>query len=94
MAHLKLSIIALGLIIILIFLQYHLWFSSGGIQDLLKIKQMLVEQKNENEKLKKNNEMLLFQIRRLQNGRDEAETRARNDLGMIKKGEIFYQIVK
>lgn len=94
MSNLKWNAVALILMGILIFLQYRLWLSSDGIQDLVKIKQLLAEQKNENEQLKKSNEMLLFQIQRLQNNRDEAETRARNDFGMIKKGEKFYQIVQ
>ncbi len=94
MPSIRLSILAVLLLGILIFLQYHLWFESGGIRDLIKIKKQLTAQIQENEKLKKRNEELFFQIERLQNSDDAAESRARNELGMIKKGETFYQVVR
>jgi cell division protein FtsB len=88
------SWVAIGLGGILIFLQYQLWFEAGGVYDLMKLKKALAMQKSETEKLKIRNETLLFQIGRLQNSQDATETRARNELGMIKKGETFYHIVK
>ncbi len=78
----------------LLFLQFRLWFESGGIRDMLHLKRQLAVQTVDNERLKKRNEELLFQIQRLQNSRDAVESRARNELGMIKNGETFYQIVK
>lgn len=75
-------------------LQYRLWFKSGGIRDLYQLRKTIALQKNENEKLKRSNDELLFQITRLQKSQDAAESRARNELGMIKKGETFYQIVR
>ena len=93
MPSLRLSILAIVLLSILIFLQYHLWFEAGGIRDMMKIKKQLTAQIEESEKLKKRNEELFFQIERLQNSDDTAESRARNELGMIKKGETFYQVV-
>lgn len=77
-----------------VFLQYRLWFESGGIRDMVKYKKMLAEQAVENDKLRKRNEELLFQIQRIQNSQDAAESRARSELGMVKKGETFYQVVK
>jgi len=77
----------------LLFLQYRLWFESNGIHDMVKLKNVLAVQAQENDKLKKQNEELLFQIQRLQNSQEASESRARNELGMIKKNEKFYQIV-
>lgn len=90
----RLNILIAALILALILLQYRLWFEAGGIRDMLHLKKMLAAQAIENENLKKRNDELLFQIRRLQNSSDAVESRARNELGMIKKGETFYQIVK
>ena len=94
MSRLHWNILFATLTILLIFLQYRLWFESGGIRDMLRLRQTLALQTMENEKLKKRNEELLFQIQRLQNSKDATESRARNELGMIKKGEKFYQIIK
>ena len=78
----------------LIFLQYHLWFESGGIKDMVRLKKALVQQTQQNDVLRKQNEELVYQIQRLQNSQDAAESRARSELGMVKKGETFYQVVK
>jgi len=94
MSGLRLNILAAVLFAVLFFLQYRLWFESDGIRDMRQLKKTLAKQSEENEKLKKLNEDLLFQVQRLQNGKDAAESRARNELGMIKKDETFYQIVK
>lgn len=94
MSKLRLPLFAALLLGALIFLQYRLWFQAGGISDMMKLKQSLELQTVENDKLKKRNDELMFQIERLQNSKDAAESRARNELGMIKKDETFYQIVK
>jgi cell division protein FtsB len=86
----------LGAILIgaLVLLQYRLWFQSDGITDMIKLRQGLAQQAVENEKITKRNDELLFQIKQLQHSKDAAESRARSELGMIKKDETFYQIVK
>jgi len=88
------KLIVVLLLMLLAFLQFRLWFKEGGMRDTLKLKQVLAEQTLENEKLKKRNEELLFQVQRLQSSQDAIESRARDELGMIKKDETFYQIVK
>jgi cell division protein FtsB len=82
------------LVLMLLFLQYRLWFESGGIRDMWHLQKALTQQTLENERLKKHNDELLFQIRRLQNSQDAAESYARDELGMVKKDEKFYQIIK
>lgn len=94
MSRLKLYLLGAILIGALVLLQYRLWLESGGIKDMMKMKETLAQQAIENDKLKKRNDELLFQIQRLQYSKDAAESRARNELGMIKKDETFYQIVK
>lgn len=90
----RLYLLILCLIGMLAFLQYRLWFQSGGLRDYVRLKQAVNKQLSDNENSKKRNEDLLFQIQRLQNSKDAAESRARNELGMVKKDETFYQIVK
>lgn len=87
--------IVVGLLIgILAFFQYRLWFEPGGMRDLRQLKANLAQRIQENEQLKQQNDELLAQIKNLKNSKDAAESRARNELGMIKKDEMFYQIVK
>lgn len=94
MVSLRTSIILIVMTGLLVFLQYRLWFEDGGIRDMLKLRKMLDMQLVENGKLKQRNDELLFQIQRIQNSRDAAEARARGELGMVKKGETFYQVIK
>lgn len=94
MLSLRTSIILIVMTGALIFLQYRLWFQDGGIRDMLKLRKLLEMQLVENGKLKQRNDELLFQIQRIQNSRDATEARARGELGMVKKGETFYQVIK
>lgn len=93
MASLRNSITWLLLLAVLIFLQYHLWFESGGIGDMMRLKKALALQTSQNDVLRKENEELISQIKHIQNNQDAAEARARGELGMVKKGETFYQVV-
>ena len=90
----RMSLLVALLLGALLLLQYRLWFEPGGVRDLLHLKKMLGVQAMENDRLKQRNTELLLQIQRLQYSRDATESHARNELGMIKKGETFYQIVK
>lgn len=94
MSRLRFFILCAILIGALFFLQYRLWFESGGIREMNKFKEMLAQQAVENDKLKKRNEELLSQIQRLTSSDEAAEARARSELGMVKKDEKFYQIVR
>lgn len=88
--HLAIIILA-GL---LVFMQYRLWFQTGGIRDMIKLKRLLAVRTLENDKVKLTNQEIMFQIQQMQQDEGEAETRARSELGMIKKGETFYQIIQ
>lgn len=94
MRHLHATLTGIFLLVALVFLQYRLWFEQGGIKDMLRLKKALAVQAEENAQLQKRNDELLLQIRRLQKSGDAVEARARNELGMIKKDETFYQVIK
>lgn len=94
MSGLRLNILGIVLLALLLFLQYRLWFEPGGVVDWWQLKKKLALQSQEMQSLKKRNEALMFQIERLRNSQDAAESRARSELGMIKKDEEFYQLVR
>lgn len=90
----RFPILPLFLLVLLVFLQYRLWLEPGGILDMVHLKKQLVVEQTRNDKLKKRNQVLMLQVENLQKNQDAVELRARQELGMIKKGETFYQVVK
>lgn len=85
--------IALILIALLIGLQIKLWVGDGGMRDLRAIRARVAEQQAQNAKLKQRNDALHADVEDLKHGQDAAEARARSQLGLIKPGEVFYQVV-
>ncbi len=86
--------ILIALIALLLLFQYEFWFSNGGVFSIWKLKQEILQQQAVNQQLKARNDVLLADIQDLKRGNKAIEERARNDLGMVRKGETFYQVVK
>jgi cell division protein FtsB len=83
--------VLLGLVMVL---QYPLWFGNGGLLALWKLKQEITAQKVENARLRERNQALEAEVQDLKQGLASAEERARSELGMVKKGESFFQIIE
>ncbi len=83
----------LCLLLLTVFLQTKLWFGKDGLQDVKKMQQTISKQIEENKRLDEENQRLSAEVKGLKEGEDAIEERARSELGMIKKGEIFYQII-
>ena len=81
------------LVILLIGLQYKLWFGDGSLSEVVQLSRELDLQKEKLHLLEERNRILEAQVLDLQNGLDAYEEKARNDLGMIKKGETFIQLI-
>jgi cell division protein FtsB len=81
------------LILVLIGLQYKLWFGDGSLSEVVQLSQELEIQKQKLQELEQRNKILEAQVLDLQNGLDAFEEKARNDLGMIKQGETFIQLI-
>ena len=86
--------ITIILIILLVILQYALWLSPGGIAQIWHLKRDTAALMDENNRLAQRNAAVAADVLDLKQGNEAIEERARNDLGMIKKGETFYQTVK
>lgn len=86
--------VALILLIVLIALQVKLWTGHGGLRDVLRLEKSVAEQKAENEKLRARNAALQAEVENLKHGDEAIEERARSELGLIKPGETFYQVVE
>ncbi len=81
------------LILILFVLQYKLWFGDGSLSEVVQLSRELEIQKSKLRDLEARNRILEAQVLDLQNGLDAFEEKARNDLGMIKQGETFIQLI-
>lgn len=81
------------LIVLFLLLQYRLWLGTGGLVRLWQINQAVEQQLQENDQLEERNLALEAEVIDLKRGLEAVEERARSELGMIKKGETFVQIV-
>ena len=81
------------LLLLAIMLWAH-WFGVGGSNDL-KEKQFLYEQQlKKNKELQERNEILQAEVEDLRQGLEAIEERARSEMGMVKPGETFIQIIE
>jgi cell division protein FtsB len=85
--------LTLILLLLLLALQYKMWFGEGGYRDVQRLAERVEEQARENELLAQRNRELQAEVEDLRQGLEAVEERARSELGMIKEDEEFYQVV-
>lgn len=82
------------LIVLLLLLQYRLWVGEGSLAEVNNLKQEIAIQQQELKQLRQRNRALTAEVQDLKQGLSAIEGRARSELGMIRKGETFYQIIE
>lgn len=82
------------LVVLLGLLQYRLWVGDGSLAEVWDLYQQVETQKAENRQLRERNQALDAEVRDLKQGLQAIEERAREELGMIRDGETFYQIIE
>lgn len=82
------------LVVLLIYLQYTLWFGKGGIRDVRIMERTVAEQSAEIGALRERNQALAAEVLDLKQGMEAIEELARSEMGMIKDGELFFQLFK
>jgi cell division protein FtsB len=82
-----------GLVLLLMALQYRLWFGDGSLQEVWRLREEARSSRAELMQLHSRNQALAAEVADLKSGLDAIEERARADLGMIDKDETFYQFV-
>ncbi|GGY21915.1 cell division protein FtsB [Paludibacterium paludis] len=85
--------LTLTLVILITALQWPLWFGKGSWLRVWQLDKQLQEQRATNQKLIARNAALDAEVRDLKQGTDAMEERARNELGMIRNGEVFFQLL-
>ncbi|WOJ95387.1 cell division protein FtsB [Congregibacter brevis] len=85
--------ILLILLVLLGGLQYRLWWGEGGRLELLRLRQQAQDSQRENAILRERNEELARQVMDLKAGNTVLEQRAREELGLTREDEVYYQFV-
>ena len=80
-----------ALLTLLALLQYRLWFADGSLAERHRLEQQIEEQARINEALLRRNSVLEREVLELQSGSRGLEQRAREELGLIREGEVFYR---
>ena len=84
----------LVLITLLLVLQGQLWFGRGSLPDVIRLREVLKEQKQQNAAAQLANDRLSAELHDLKDGLEMVEERARSEIGMVKPNEVFVQIAK
>ncbi|MEJ2693388.1 MAG: cell division protein FtsB [Candidatus Thiodiazotropha sp.] len=81
------------LLLLLILLQYRLWVGPGSLAEVNNLQHEIDTLRQELVGLRERNRALQAEVDDLRSGRSAIEERARSELGMIKQGELFYQVI-
>lgn len=87
-------LITLSLAVLLLLIQYPLWLGKGGWLRVWDLDNQVIAAQKKNEELRARNAVLSSEVRDLREGTAAVEERARYELGMIRNGEIFVQILE
>jgi cell division protein FtsB len=82
------------LFIVFMVLQYRLWVGKGSLAEVSNLQQEITQLEGELVQLRERNRALQAEVDDLRSGISAIEERARSELGMIKQGEIFYQVIE
>lgn len=75
-------------------LQYPLWLGKGSWLRVWEVDRAAAQQKEINQKLKARNASLDAEVHDLKQGYEAIEERARSELGMVRRDEIFFQVLE
>lgn len=87
----KLLFIIFSVLLVLLFAR--LWVGQGSSPDIWYLEKQIEIQNESNDKQSEKNRQLEAEVTDLQSGDDAIEEYARDELGMIRKGEKFYHVI-
>lgn len=83
--------LTIALFVILLLLQIRLW---SEYREVGQLRAQVKEQAEFNRDLAERNAALAAEVESLRTGVEAIEERARTELGLVKPGEVFYQVVE
>ena len=91
---LKVKLVLAVFVVIVILLQYTLWAGKQNVIDLYRLNRQVDDVRNENNQFRSRNDQLHEDVIDIKSRLGAIESQARFDLGLIKPGETYYQIVR
>jgi cell division protein FtsB len=86
------KILAAVLVGLIVLIQIPLWLGKGGWLRAWQLEEVVEKEKGKNAQLERRNGGLAAEVKDLKTGTEAVEERARYELGMVKKDEIFFQV--
>jgi cell division protein FtsB len=84
-------LLGLALVTLIVLIQYPLWLGKGSWLRAAEIERQVSAQKAKNAELELRNAALAAEVKDLKTGTEAIEERARQELGMVRSDEVFYQ---
>lgn len=82
------------LLVIFLTLAYRFWLGPDSLVQVVKLRRTLQHQDVELATLKQRNQLIIDQINNLKASPLAIEEQARYELGMVRRGETYYQVVE
>ena len=82
------------LLVLLVWLQYPLWLGPGNWRQVWHLREQLEQQNALDNRLAVRNEAMQAEVQDLKQGLAAVEERARMELGMVRKDEVYFQILE
>tara|TARA_X000000368_G_C22748052_1_gene587054 strand:+ start:437 stop:706 length:270 start_codon:yes stop_codon:yes gene_type:complete len=82
------------LVLSLTFLVYKFFKGDSSYPSYVNLQEEILKLQEENSRLEENIDIIKAKIKNLKEGKNVIEEKARNELGLTKEKETFYQIIK
>ena len=86
--------IIIVLVVLVLALQVRLWVGEGGVREVMSLQREVRRLEQEIERMTQRNQALRAEVDNLKSGLDAIEERARSELGMLREGETFFQVIE
>ena len=87
--------VLLGVLLLLFVpLQYAIWAGKNNVFDLFALNSTLNELTEQNKKLRERNDQIHAEVIDIKSRLSAIEAHARSELGLVKPGETFFQIIE
>ncbi len=90
----RLQLIFALLLVVLLALQFRLWVGEGSLAEVSTLKRQLATQRDALSDLQERNATLQAEVDDLKQGVAAIEARARSELGLIREGETYFQLLE